>query len=421
MDRSTLKEGHIGKDHLTDNEKVDRTVQILLSDYDRRDGYLPKSHVERVLDKRRLSIEECVEVYRQLELVGVTLEDESDDADSALLLSAAEEGGVSPDSVEAYNRFAERLRSQKTRLLSAEEEVELGRRMELGRRAKQGLANGDVPTEVHADIIKGAEQARERMIVANLRLVLHTARPYLGVSDLSLEDMTQEGTIGLMRAVEKYDHTLGHKFSTYATWWIRQSISRAIADRGATIRLPLYVYADVYQLKRAYKLFTQIHPERRPTIGELADELVWTTDKVHFMQQVGTLVAASLDQQLPGHDDLAVVDTLISSYESPEEYVERMALVRDIQRALETLKDREREILSLRFGLNGSGEGLTLEDIGQRYCVTRERIRQIEAKALERIERSVRANPEHCLSAYRSGGLGAWGSDGRTTGRISRR
>lgn len=365
--------------------KVDRVVRDLVADHDRLDGFLSKSHVERLLEKRRLSIEECTEVHRQLDALGISIEDESDNPDE-IGVPGVEAG----DSVDAgvdgsYERLDARLRSLSSGLLTAEEEIELGRRMELGRRAQRELDEGVPRSEEHDRIIERGKSAKETMIMANIRLVLHIAKPYVGLSDLSLDDLFQEGVIGLMRAADKYDHTLGYKFSTYATWWIRQSITRALADRGATIRLPVHVYEEVLRLKRAHKLLRQAHPERRTSMAELADELAWTIDKVHFIQQLAAFVPASLDESISGHDDLRLMEMLVSDLPSPDEHLEHADLARCIDDALSGLKERESQVLRLRFGLTDHGDGATLEEIGQLFGLTRERIRQIEAKALGRL------------------------------------
>ncbi len=358
--------------------KVDRLVRDLVADHDRLDGFLSKAHVERLLEKRRLSVEECAEVHRQLDALGISVEDESENSDET------EGPGVEAGDIVdgSYERLGVRLRRMSSGLLTAEEEVELGRRMELARRAQRELEVGVPRSEEHDRIIERGRSAKETMIMANLRLVLHIAKPYVGLSDLSLDDLFQEGVIGLMRAADKYDHTLGYKFSTYATWWIRQSITRSLADRGTTIRLPVHVYDDVLRLKRAHKLLGQAHPERRTSMAELADELAWTIDKVHFIQQIAAFVPASLDEGINGYDDLTLMEMLVSDFPSPEEHLDQADLARCIDDALSGLKERESKVLRLRFGLSDSGHGATLEEIGQMFGLTRERIRQIEAKAL---------------------------------------
>ena len=372
--------------------KVDRVVRDLIADHDRLDGFLSKAHVERLLEKRQLTVEEGAEVYRQLNALGIGVEDESENPDETEGTSANAADSVDAGVDGSFERLDVRLRGLGSKLLAAEEEVELGRRMELSRRALRELEEGIPRLEEHDRIVERGRNAKETMITANLRLVLHIAKPYVGLSDLSLDDLFQEGVMGLMRAVDKYDHTLGYKFSTYATWWIRQSIMRSLADRGTTIRLPVHAYDDVLRLKRAHKLLGQAHPERRTSMAELADELAWTIDKVHFIQQIAAFVPASLDERINGHDDLTLMDTLVSGLPSPEEHLDHADLARCIDGALSDLKERESKVLRLRFGLSDSGHGATLEEIGQMFGLTRERIRQIEAKALGRLRHPSRGD-----------------------------
>lgn len=372
--------------------KVDRVVRDLVADHDRLDGFLSKAHVERLLEKRVLTVEEGAEVYRQLNALGISVEDESEKPDETEGPSVEGSDSVDTSVDGSYERLDVRLRNLSSGLLTAEEEVELGRRMELGRRAQRELEEGVHRSEEHDRIIEQGRSAKETMIMANLRLVLHIAKPYVGLSDLSLDDLFQEGVMGLMRAADKYDHTLGYKFSTYATWWIRQSITRSLADRGTTIRLPVHVYEDVIRLKRAHKLLGQAHPERRASMAELADELAWTIDKVHFIQQITAFVPASLDEKINGYDDLTLMETLVSELPLPEEHLNQVELAKCIDEALSGLKERECEVLRLRFGLSDSGHGATLEEIGQMFGLTRERIRQIEAKALGQLRHPSRGD-----------------------------
>lgn len=366
--------------------KVDKVVRDLVADYDRLDGFLSTGHVERLLEKRQLTVEESTEVHRQLDVLGISVEEESGCPDDI--------EGPNIDGVGSFDSAAEgsikhldaRLLSMSSKLLTAEEEVELGRRMTLGRRALREIEEGVSHSQQHDKIIERGREAKDTMVKANLRLVLHIAKPYVGLSDLSLDDLFQEGVIGLMRAADKFDHTLGYKFSTYATWWIRQSLMRALSDRGTTIRLPVHVYNDVLRLKRAQKLLGQAHPERRTSMAELADELAWAIDKVHFIHQCGNFVPASLDEKINGHDDLTLMDTLVSGFQSPESHRDQADLARCIDGALSGLKERESKVLRLRFGLGDSDHGATLEEIGQLFELTRERIRQIESKALSRLK-----------------------------------
>ena len=372
--------------------KVDKAVRDLVADHDRLDGFLSRAHVERLLEKRRLSVEEGVEVHRQLDLLGISVEDQSENPDDNQGPDVDGADAVDTGVDDSYGRLDIRLLNLSSRLLNAEEEVELGRRMEIGRRALRELDDGVPRSEEHDRIIERARSAKETMIMANLRLVFHIAKPYIGLSDLDLDDLFREGVVGLMRAGDKYDHSLGYKFSTYATWWIRQTIARSLADRGTTIRLPVYLYGDVLRLKRAHKLLGQTHPERRTSMGELADELAWTIDKVHFIQQIAAFMPASLDERIDGYDDFTLMETLVSDLPSPEEHLDHAELVRCIDDALSGLKQRESEVLRLRFGLSDCGHVATLEEIGQMFGLTRERIRQIEAKALGRLKHPSRGD-----------------------------
>jgi RNA polymerase primary sigma factor len=375
-----------------DQVKIDKVVADLVADYDRQDGYLASSNVDRLLEKRQLTIEECADVLRQLEALGITPEDESDD-DIAPEIIGEDDLLTTIERSEGHEKLPDfwgKLLSAD--LLTAEDEVNLGRAMELGRRAKADLSNGAQLTKEHERFISQAAIAREKMIQANLRLVRSNANKFVGISDMSLDDLFQEGTVGLMRAVEKYDHTLGYKFSTYATHWIRQSIMRAIADKGSTIRLPVHVHEDVSRLRKATRLLLQLNPKRKPRISELVRELNWTSDKVHFIQQTSLLATSSLDEIVPGTDDVAIVEMLASEIESPEGYLDRLDRARLIDEALSTLSARETQILRMRFGLVYDQSKHTLEEIGKKYNVTRERIRQIESKALRKLRLPSRAN-----------------------------
>jgi len=371
--------------------KVDRVVADLVADHDRLDGQLPSQFVERLLEKRGLRVDESADVRRQLGALGIDVggDIDSTEPDDAVVDPADVIGGGRAVS---HAPVSVRLQNLGSKLLTAEEEVELGRRMELGRRALREIEDGVSRTCDHDEIIDLAQKAKEKMVMSNIRLVLHIAKPYVDLSDLALDDLFQEGIVGLMRAVDGFDHTLGYKFSTYATWWIRQAITRALADRGTTVRLPVHVRDDVLRLRRAQRLRMQMQPGRRITPVALADELAWTVEKVHFMQQIAAFIPASLDERVSGYDDLTLAETLVSDLPSPEEHLDQVELAKCLDAAMAGLKPRECEVLHLRFGLDDSGSGATLEDIGSRFGVTRERVRQVEAKALGRLRHPSRAD-----------------------------
>ncbi|MDP1818854.1 MAG: sigma-70 family RNA polymerase sigma factor [Acidimicrobiales bacterium] len=269
-------------------------------------------------------------------------------------------------------------------LLSAAEEVTLARAIEAGRAAEIELADGS-PTRSRRTALKTAvaeaEVARRTFIQSNLRLVVSIAKRYQGTG-LTLLDLIQEGNLGLMRAVEKFDHRKGFKFSTYATWWIRQAIGRGIADKGRTIRLPSHLVDTMAVLSKASSTLIKTL-EREPTPAELAAETGLPIERVRMALHAGPDLV-SLSASI-GEDDAELGDVLADNDAvSPFEAAASALARNDLQRLLEHLNPREREILSLRFGLDG-GQPLTLDEVGRQYNVTRERIRQIEAKALTKL------------------------------------
>lgn len=369
-----------------DPGRVERVVRDIAADFERLGGALPKSRVERLLEKRDLNVDECIQVYRFLEDMEVVLLDE--------------DGGSSSDTTSVTESKSAQVRdsgdwgdtlfpkSHEGKLLTAEEEVELFQRLELGRRAQEELDQGKPLTAEHARMVERAADARQHIITSNLRLILFFAKDYVGMSDLSLEDMFQEGTFGLMRAVEKFNYRLGFRFSTYASWWIRQSVMRALSDRGAMIRLPANVHEDVLRLRRAQRLLHQINPDRHPSIKRLADELNWPMEKVHFIQHAAEIATVSIDAATSGPDGTAMIDWLPARMESPDDAATRAELKSCIDRALDGLKQRDRVVIGQRFGLDGHVEQSTLEEIGQALKLSRERIRQIEKKAIEKLRHS---------------------------------
>jgi RNA polymerase primary sigma factor len=278
-------------------------------------------------------------------------------------------------------------------LLSTEEEVSLARRIERGRHAEARLSklDGNCPpkkrSEYHARILD-MRAARDHLIKANTRLVVSIAKKYMarGVPFL---DLIQEGNLGLMKAVEKFDYQRGFRFSTYATWWIRQTITRAIADQGRTIRVPVHM-SD--RIRRLYKVARELEQDmgRKPTPEEIAHEMGVDARKVQWMMRVSwrplsleTPVGEEEDSELGAFvEDEATPTPTQSAYQN---------LLRDkIEEVLATLSPREARILRLRFGLH-NGRAYTLEEVGQKFGLTRERIRQIEGKALRRLRHPRRA------------------------------
>jgi RNA polymerase primary sigma factor len=281
----------------------------------------------------------------------------------------------------------------KVSLLNAGQEVELAKQIEAGLFAEQKLAEGsrNLCTDVRIDLEQVAEdgrRAKTHLLQANLRLVVSLARRYTGRGMLFL-DLIQEGNLGLIRGVEKFDYTKGYKFSTYATWWIRQAITRAMADQARTIRLPAHIAEAISKLARVQRQMLQ-DLGREPTPEELAVELDMTPEKVIEVQKYGR---EPISLHIPlGEDGDSELGDLIEDSEAiqPGEAVSFTLLQEQLHSVLGTLSEREAGVVSLRFGLT-DGQPKTLEEIGKVYGVTRERIRQIESKTMSKLRHPSRS------------------------------
>jgi len=270
-------------------------------------------------------------------------------------------------------------------LLTAQEEVELAQRIEAGRLAREELARGNVSPRRRRELqrlIEDGWAAREHLITANSRLVISVAKKYMG-RGVPFLDLIQEGNIGLIRAAKKFDYRRGHKFSTYATWWIRQAVTRAIADQGRTIRVPVHMGDQINKLLRVQHQLTQ-RLGRDPSVEELAGALDVTPQKVENMIQVARR-PLSLETPTDDEED-SVLGDFIQDEEvaAPDETATYNLLREHLDNVLNGLPPREVRILQLRYGLL-DGQAYTLEEVGRKMGVTRERVRQIEAQALSRL------------------------------------
>ncbi len=270
-------------------------------------------------------------------------------------------------------------------LLTADEEVELAQRIESGRMAREELARGNVSPRRRIELrhlIEDGWAAREHLITANSRLVISVAKKYMG-RGVPFLDLIQEGNIGLIRATKKFEYRRGHKFSTYATWWIRQAVTRAIADQGRTIRVPVHMGDQINKLLRIQHQLTQ-RLGRKPTVDELAETLEVPPKKVENMIQVAR---RPLSLELPTDDEEdSMLGDFIEDDEAPppDDTATYNLLKEHLVSVLDSLPPREVRILQLRYGLL-DGQSYTLEEVGRKMGVTRERVRQIEAQALSRL------------------------------------
>lgn len=288
------------------------------------------------------------------------LENEEEFSDEDLAITAENVDAFADDSVRLYLREIGKIP-----LLTPEEEADLADR-----------------------IVKGDKKAKDKMVESNMRLVVSIAKRY-GGRGLDFLDLIQEGNTGLLRAVEKFDPAKGFKFSTYATWWVRQAITRAIADQARTIRIPVHMVETINKvLRTTRKLTTELN--REPTNEEIAEELGLEPEKIDYVMRIKQDIA-SLDASVgrDGDDEDSVLGDFVEDEErdSPEESAANQILKEQLSEIIATLTDREQKIIRLRFGIGG-GRPHTLEEVGNEFDVTRERIRQIEAKALSKLRKN---------------------------------
>ncbi|MFN2505925.1 MAG: RNA polymerase sigma factor RpoD [Acidimicrobiales bacterium] len=315
-------------------------------------------------------------------------------AASAATREGSRIGGGSADPVRTYLKEI-----GKVSLLSGAQEVALAKRIEAGLKAVAQIAELEdrygegVPIPEHEcqsleRVVADGFQAKKQLIEANLRLVVSIAKRYMGRGLLFL-DLIQEGNLGLIRAVEKFDYTKGFKFSTYATWWIRQAITRAIADQARTIRIPVHMVETINSVLRVQRQLLQEFG-REPTVEELAAKVNMAPARVRDIQRIAQ-EPVSLEMPVGQEDDSQLGDFIEDQQAvAPAEAAARAMLTEAVLEALEQLTDRERKIVRLRFGLE-DGQVRTLEEVGREFGVTRERIRQIEAKTLAKLRHPMRS------------------------------
>ena len=287
----------------------------------------------------------------------------------------------------------------KVPLLNADEEVSLAKRIKVGALAAAQIAEMNeegnwrgVPNERQRSLrreVADGDRARQEVTSANLRLVVSIAKRHVG-RGVPILDLVQEGNLGLMRAVQKFDHTKGFKFSTYATWWIRQAITRAIADQSRTIRVPVHMVESINKVLRAQRMLGA-KLERDPTIPELAEEVDLLPEKVEEILRIASQDPLSLDTPIGDEDDTSMADFIADKGAAPLDLAARKLLEQTVRDVLGDLSERESEVVRLRFGLE-DGRPRTLEEVGKEFGVTRERIRQIESKTLAKLRHPLRSD-----------------------------
>jgi len=333
-------------------------------------GFITQEEILQVFPKPEVVIEELDQFYTKLIEVGIdvfetTAEELEGESKSSTelekeleILTTLEEGAVT-DPVRQYLRDIGKIP-----LLTAQEEIDLAKRAE-----------------------KNEKRARDKLISANLRLVVSIAKKYVG-RGMSLLDLIEEGNIGLMRAVDKYDWRRGYKFSTYATWWIRQAITRAIADQARTIRIPVHMVETINRFNRTQRRLMQ-ELGREPTPEEVAKVLEIDVTKAREIIKVSQ-EPTSLETPVGDEEDSHLGDFIADQGLQPDEQATRELLKIHLDEVLDSLSPREKRVLQLRFGLE-DGKQRTLEEVGKEFGVTRERIRQIEAKAIRKLKHPTRA------------------------------
>lgn len=390
-------------DELEERDTTDYSGVARLLALGRRKGYVTYEDLLKLFPEAEDDLDQLEEAFAALLSAGIPYKENGDeelDEDEEVASEEATSGTQAKEGRTTYNSLEDsRLaniesddmvglyfkEAASVPLLTREEEQELVQRIEQGRLAMQELSQGNVGSHRRKELrqlIEDGWAAREHLIRANSRLVISVAKKYMG-RGVPFLDLIQEGNIGLMRAVKKFDHKRGYKFSTYATWWIRQAVSRAIADKGRTIRVPVHMVDQITKLLRVQHRLKQ-ELERDPSIEEMATELGVSPKKAEMMIKVARR-PLSLEMPTDDEEDSTLADFIEDSESpAPDDRATFNLMTEHLSEALDTLPPREFRVLQLRYGLM-DGKVHTLEEVGRKMGVTRERVRQIEGQALRRL------------------------------------
>ncbi len=359
-------------------EKINEIIEL-----GKRKKYLSWDDINEILPMEMTDEEDINELFDELEYYNIDiLEDNEED------FFAEKEKKI--DVEEARNPLRAYLKGVGNfNLLTHEEEVELAKGIEEAKKQLNRLKKMENPPKKLIEKYENQlNKIRERLINSNLRLVINIAKRYSNPK-LSILDLIQEGNIGLMKAVEKFKYRTGFKFSTYATWWIRQAITRAIADHSSTIRIPVHMIEKINRYKKIEARFSQMGIENGLPDEEIAKEMNIPVEKIKNIKKSMRPEPVSIDMPI-GDEDRATIGDLLEDKvnQHPLSYTRLSLLREEIEKALSILDEREELIIRLRFGLDGEGYSRTLEEVGQLFDLTRERIRQIEAKAIQKLRNS---------------------------------
>ena len=376
-------------------EETRRTIVKKLMDKGKKDGSLSYQEIMDALEAVDLETDQIEAIYEALENLGIEIvgdkaPDKAPDVAEKTVSALDDDDIGEPDEAHLAAIEAEEISPEEMEDLTVPEgvSVEDHVRMYLKEIGKVPLLSLDTEIEYAKKMMNGDEEAKKRLAEANLRLVVSIAKRYVG-RGMQFLDLIQEGNLGLIKAVEKFDYTKGYKFSTYATWWIRQAITRAIADQARTIRIPVHMVETINKLMRIQRQLIQENG-REPQPEEVAKEMNMSIDKVREIMKIAQ-EPVSLETPIGEEEDSHLGDFIPDDdAPAPAEAASFTMLKEQLNTVLGTLTDREAKVLRLRFGLE-DGRARTLEEVGVEFGVTRERIRQIEAKALRKLRHPSRS------------------------------